>query len=302
MQITLALGGGGSKGCAHIGVLRCLQQHHFQIKAIAGTSVGAAIGAVFAAGYSPEEILARLETIDLQRLFTHGKQETPSLLGFYGLEKLLHEFLGERTFEQLKIPFAVTATDLKHSHEVILNQGRVIDAVKASMAIPGVFPSRPWNEYLLVDGGVMGNVPVSVARQFHPNLPVIAVVLSSYEPGYEIISPLEQIPTHPIFQQVIRLRVAQALNIFLTSMELSTNLLTELRLKIEKPEVIIRPNVKHIGLLAQVNFSACAQLGYEATKEMLPKLHRAVSLRSRIWRMMTRSLKECEPIHKIATS
>jgi NTE family protein len=223
MQITLALGGGGAKGCAHIGVLRCLQQHHFQIKAIAGTSVGAAIGAVFAAGYSPEEILTRLESIEFQRLFTHGKQETPSLLGFYGLEKLLHEFLGERTFEQLNFPLAVTATDLKHSREVILNQGRVIDALKASMAIPGVFPAQPWNEHLLVDGGVMGNVPVSVARQFFPTLPVVAVVLSSYEPGYEIISPPRTNPNHPNFQQIIRLRLPRQLNIFLTSKELSTN-------------------------------------------------------------------------------
>ncbi len=178
MDISLALGGGGSRGYAHVGVIRRLEQAGFRIRAVAGSSAGGIIAAFFAAGYTPDEMEAQFSRLDQTKLFGRSPDDGPALLGVAGAGKWLHEHLGGRTFDDLKIPCALTSVDLKSAREIILDRGRLVDAVLATIALPGILPPQQIEDYQLVDGGVLDPVPVSVARSLAPNLPVVAVVLT----------------------------------------------------------------------------------------------------------------------------
>lgn len=288
MDITVALGGGGAKGHAHIGVLRVLLRQGFRVRAVAGTSAGAIIGAMFAAGMSPDAIEAANLTVDQDRVFERNPHDGPSLMGLKGVEDLLRRTIGERTFEELALPFIATAVDVHSGEEVWLRHGRVLDAVLASSAVPGVFPPQTWNGRLLVDGGVLDPVPVRAARALAPNLPVVAVVLSP---------PPEQLgPTHaprllanvPFIHRISgRLRLAQAFDIFLRSVDVAGACFTEMRLALDQPDVVIRPAVGHIGLTDKVDIPAVAALGEQAAEAALPALREAVSWRGR-WQRLRR--------------
>src|SRR3990172_3275301 len=178
MNVTLALGGGGAKGNSHIGVLRRLEKENFRIRAVAGTSFGGIVAVMYAAGYSPAEIEQIFADVDQSRLYNRAKEESSSLLGLVGVRAWLDTVLGERTFEDLKIPCAVTATDMTSGREIILSKGRLKDALLATIALPGIFPVFVADGMELVDGGVLDPVPVSVARSLAPKLPVIAVILA----------------------------------------------------------------------------------------------------------------------------
>ncbi len=177
MDISLALGGGGSRGYAHIGVLRCLEREGFRVKAVSGTSAGGLIAIAYASGYTPDKMEEVFTKVDQTKLFVRSPDEGPGLLGFSGAIRFLEDFLGNRTFSDLKIPCAVVAVDLMARREVVLNHGRVVDAILATGAVPGIFPPRKLGETQLVDGAVLNPVPVSVARLLAPSLPVVAVVL-----------------------------------------------------------------------------------------------------------------------------
>jgi len=177
MNITLALGGGGAKGNSHIGVIRCLEKEGFKINAVAGTSFGGLVAVFYALGYSPDDIEEIFSTLDQSQLYGHSPDEGASLLGLAGATRWLNEVIGERTFDDLKIPCALTAADLKSGREVILSEGPLVDAVLATIAIPGIFPARHIGDLELVDGGTLNPVPVAQARLLMPKLPVVAVVL-----------------------------------------------------------------------------------------------------------------------------
>ncbi|MQC26674.1 MAG: hypothetical protein DWG76_04380 [Chloroflexi bacterium] len=162
--------------------------------------------------------------------------------------------------------------DLITGQEIILRQGRVKDAVMATIAVPGIFPPQTWGEYELVDGGMSNPVPVSVARGLAPGLPVVAVVLSKPpEQGVELpfTNPLSPIP---VLERISRLRLAQAFNTFARSVLAGGRLLTEMRLAVEKPEVIIRPDVDHVGLLERVDVHEIVQFGEEAARRQLGEI------------------------------
>jgi NTE family protein len=283
MDICLALGGGGVRGIAHIGVLDCLEEAGFRIRAIAGTSIGGLIGAVYASGYRPNEIGLFLESIDQRRMFNRKPEDGPSFMGYTGLAEALLEVLGEVSCAELKIPFACTAVDLNTSREVYLDDGRVIDAVLATIAVPGIFPPKVRGSAELIDGGILDPVPVRLARIIAPGLPVVAVVLSPPEkewpnaPQVNLVPPVSLPIPGPILDGFARLRMTQAFTIFVKSYGISGQMLTELRLKIDRPEVIIRPNVSQFGLLDMVMVNELSALGYQAANKAVPEIKKTVS-------------------------
>jgi NTE family protein len=285
MEITLALGGGGVRGAAHIGVLNGLEKAGYRIQALAGTSAGGIAGAVYAAGYSPEELLAEFTQLDQTNLYARLPGDGPSILGVAGINRLLERLLGERTFDELQIPLAVTALDLKSKKEVILKQGRVVDAVLATMSMPGVFPPQEYGDYLLVDGGLIDPVPVAPARSFFPYLPVVAVALDdpAHNAGISFTPPNFLMPS-PLLRTIARLRVAQAFSIFLESMDISSGFLTEFRLQLDQPDVIIRPHVGDLELLENINVVEISLRGEQALEKALPDLRRATNWQKRFQR------------------
>lgn len=272
MDIALALGGGGSRGNAHLGVLRALEKGGFQIKAVAGTSAGGMAAAVYAAGYTPQEIIQRFSQVDQGDLFRMG--DGRALLGVKGIINALTRFIDQERFSDLVLPCALTAVDITEMREVVLREGRVLDAVMATIAIPGIFPPKEWGDRYLVDGGVLDPVPVQVARSLAPNLPVVAVSLSPPQERWKEISAPEIFSDRPILKPITKLRVAQAFDIFTRSAELMTHMLTEKRLELERPDVIIRPDVVDIGILDKVDVVEVASRGDRAVEDALPQLQK----------------------------
>lgn len=289
MEISLALGGGGSRGAAHIGVLRVLETHKVRIRAVAGTSIGSIVGAFYAFGYTPDEIEDLFTSVDLPRLlYGWPLIDGPGLLGVRGIADFLRTHLGNRNFEDLNIPFAAIAVDLNSHREIVLKKGRVVDAILGSIAVPGIFPPKDYEPYRLVDGGTLNPVPVSVARALAPNLPVVAVTL--YPPLDQPSIPLNlQIPgPKPLLDQLSRLNITQAFQIFAEAIDIGQRKMTELRLKMEHPEVLIAPDTGDIGLLDSVDVPEIVKLGEQAALEAIPTLKRAVSWQKRLARLFGR--------------
>jgi NTE family protein len=278
MDITVALGSGGARGNAHIGVLRRLEREGFKIRAVAGTSFGAIVAALYAAGHTPDEIEATFQKVNQSKLYGRSPVEKPALLGLVGVRKWLDEVLPDNTFEELLLPCAFSAVDLNCGCEVVLDHGLVKDAIMATIAVPGIFPVCDWEGCQLIDGGVVNPVPVSLARKMAPSLPVVAVSLQTPagEPAQAIGVPVPGMLPKPILDRLSNFRYAQAFDIFLRSVDVTNRAMAEYRLKIDKPDVVIRPKVSDINLLDQVDVRKVAQRGEEAVEVVLPELRRMI--------------------------
>jgi NTE family protein len=177
-SIGLALGGGFARGIVHVGVLKVLEQEGIPISFVAGTSVGALIGAAYCSGVSPaelEEIAARVRFKDLARwtLSRYGFATNMRMITF------LNKILKVHTFEELQVPLAVTATDFGSGEGVVFRTGPLVDAVRASCAYPGVFLPVKVNGRLLVDGMLAHSLPTKPARDMGADK-VLAVTLRSH--------------------------------------------------------------------------------------------------------------------------
>lgn len=286
-DIVLALGGGGTKGSAHIGVLRVLEREGFNIRAVSGTSAGAMCACLYAFGYNPDEIQRLITAANHAGMFARTPNDGPSWVGLKGVHDMLEDSLGDCRFEDLRLPCAVTAVDLNTAERLVIGSGKVLEAVMASIAVPGIFPPQELDGRTLVDGGVMDPVPVGVARSLKPGLPVVAVVLSPPIDQWAGFSQPRLLGSLPLLNKYVsQSRFSQALNVFMRSIDIGGALLTELLLEIEKPDVLIRPAVRQIGLLDQVDVAEVASLGDRAAEHALPELNRAVTWQARLGRAL----------------
>lgn len=284
MDITLALGGGGAKGNSHIGVIRRLEKEGYKIRSVAGTSFGGIVAIFYASGLTPDEIEEIFTSTDQGSLYVRDSNDGPSLLGLSGARKLLGTVLGDKTFDDLKIPCAVTAVDTKTGNEVVISEGFLRDGVLATIALPGIFPTHPLNDWELMDGGVLNPVPVSVARMLSPDLPIVAVVLNDPldTPVRTYTIPVPSILPKQITDRIHRLQYAQAFDIFMRAVDLSSRAVAHYRLESDAPDIIVRPNVHHLELLDRVVVKDVAMLGEDAVEAILPELKKAVSWTNRM--------------------
>jgi len=288
MEITLALGGGGAKGNSHIGVLRRLEKEGFKIRSVAGTSFGGLVAILYASGRTPNEIEEIFSSVDQATLYGRDSKDGPSLLGLSGVRKLLDSLLGEKTFTDLKIPCAVTAVDTRTGSEVVISEGLLRDAVLATIALPGIFPPQRLNNWELMDGGVLNPVPVTVARMLSPELPIVAVVLNDPLdiPVRTYTIPVPAILPKQITERIYQLHYAQAFDIFMRAVDLSSRAVAHYRLEADAPDVIVRPKVHNIGLLDKIAVKDVAMLGEQALEEVLPQLKKAVSWSGRLNKLL----------------
>lgn len=286
MDITLALGGGGAKGNAHIGVLRQLEKEGFRVRALAGTSFGGLVASFYALGYSPDEIEELFASVDQTQFYGHRPDDGPSLIGLAGVTHLLEEKLGDCTFEDLKLPCVLTAVDLKSGNEVLLSKGRLVDAILATIAMAGVFPARYVDGLELVDGGTLDPVPVAPARMLAPRLPVVAVVLTLPMgiPAQSWGLPLQKYwPARILSGLLSKMRYASMWDVFARSLDITSRAITQYRLEVDQPDVIIRPQVYDIDTLDIVDVREVAKRGEAAALAALPQLRSLFTLRNR-WR------------------
>lgn len=190
----LALGGGAARGLSHIGIIRVLEAEGVVIRGVAGTSIGSIVGGLFCAGRlaAYEEYMRGLDARSFLRLLDPVMPRA-GLLGGARVMKQLQEMAGAVNIEDLTIPFTAVATDLHTGEEVRLRGGQMVEAMRASWAIPGIFAPVKLDDRWLVDGGVSMPVPVAAARELAAGLPVIAVNLNNTENHFqgEVVDLLE---------------------------------------------------------------------------------------------------------------
>jgi len=177
-KIALALGGGAARGWAHIGVLRALEEEGIEVGMIAGTSIGALVGGCYLAGKLDElEAFARSLTMRRIASLLDFTIRGSGLFGGMRLTRRMQEHIENLSIEDLDRPFVAVATEVNSGHEVWINSGSLITALRASYALPGIFEPIKCNNRTLVDGALVNPVPVSVCRA-HEELLVVAVNLN----------------------------------------------------------------------------------------------------------------------------
>jgi len=180
-KVGLALSSGAARGLAHVGVLAVLERRGVPIDMIAGTSIGAIVGALYAAGKDISEIKRAVKGLNRRQMLSLADFTIPTR-GFIKGKKItswLRSVVGDIDFEDLKIPFACVATDIGTGEEVVINQGSVVAAVRASASMPVIFTPAKWQGRYLVDGGLVNPIPVRVLKEMGADL-VIAVSVVPY--------------------------------------------------------------------------------------------------------------------------
>lgn len=176
-KIGLALGGGAVLGAAHVGVLKAIEELKIPIHAISGTSIGSLVASLYAFGKGYSDV----EKIALNISWSDISEFSPSRIGLFSNKKMrafLKKNIGEVTFEEARIPLSIVAANIANGQKVVLNKGAIAPCVTASMAIPGIFRPVKIEEQMLVDGGIVENVPISPLQALKPDY-IIAVDLNT---------------------------------------------------------------------------------------------------------------------------
>ena len=295
LKVGLALGGGGARGLSHIGVLKVLEREGIPIDIITGTSMGAILGAA----YALEKSFIKLENvvkkyskieefnIDLSFFSTKNQKKQPFFLkkmsdflkkGYIfnlelrkkylndgeGIKKIIHELVGDHYFKDTQIPFSAIAADLISGEKVVLNKGKLFDAILASSSIPGMFPPVNLDNKILVDGGIISVVPIETSRSMGANFVIAVNVNQRMKRKYEF---------------------KNAVDILFRSDSITS---TELRrLQISTADIIISPKV---GQIHWSNFSKpekCIRAGEIAAESKIQELKRKLkSTEPKWWRRL----------------
>src|SRR5687767_1024283 len=261
-KVALVLGGGGLKGFAHIGVFRALQELGIDPIVVAGTSIGALIGAAYARGMPVSEMADRARTLkrrDLFRLNRMGmileRQHSPAIYLEEPLRQVVESVVAAKRFDQLKKTLLVNTVDIQRGAQVVwglpgLRDVSVVDAVYASCALPGFYPPGNIDGRLCVDGGVIDNLPVSIAGRGMDA--VIAV-----DTGSSDLEPEKDIATSGFAS--IYMRAASTMMHALQLAPFGT--------WTRPPMILIRPKVNHIGWFSFAHTDELLEAGYRAAME-----------------------------------
>ena len=272
-KVGLALGGGGARGLAHIGVLDVLQEEGVPIDMIAGTSAGAAIGAIYAQGKEASLIKELALGLDWKRLLSLVDFALPKT-GFIGGRKITHllePIVGRNIkFSDLRIPLACVATDIMTGEEVVINQGSVLEAVRASISIPVILTLVKRKGRYLVDGGLVDPVPVSVLRTMGADFIIaVNVIPDISDRVHKSDEPVTKDVKEPnIFSVIIQ-------SVYIGSYSLA-------RSCSEDADMVIRPQVAHIGFGDLHRAQECILQGELAAQETIPEIKRRLKIRKAI--------------------
>ena len=263
MKIGLVLGGGGARGFAHVGVLKSLEKRGIEPVAIAGCSMGGIVGALIAAGFDSGSILDIVEKVKPWDLLDVGRMG--SLIGGRGMAHQMGKYLPD-TFEELKIPLAVTAVDLQEGKLVVLSKGPLHPALRGTSSIPGIISTEHHGERFLIDGGLLNNLPVDVIRSL-TNAPVLAVDVAS-PPNRHI--PVKESLLDRARDIATGKKRPLTFEMFMKAFDIPAAMLTESRLALNPPDVLVRPLLDpDLKTEDMKRFSEAADAGYVATEAAL---------------------------------
>lgn len=259
-KVALALGGGISRGLAHIGVLEVLEKEKVPINMIAGTSIGAIIGAMYAQGKNVSAIkeFALTQSHKLPISFLDIALSRNGLIRGGKIRRLLETIIDSKIkVSDLKIPFACIATDIMNGEEIVLNQGLLLENIRASISIPVIFTTVKLDGRYLVDGGLVNPIPVDILK----------------DKGADIIIAVNVIPNiRANIRQKEKLKEPSIFDVIMNSMNITNTLLVKHSL--EGADIIIEPDVGHIGASDFHRVEECISLGKKAAEESMHKIRK----------------------------
>jgi NTE family protein len=264
-KVGLALGGGAARGLAHIGVLEALEHEGIPIDMIAGTSMGAIIGAFYA--HTRDINLIKDLAIEVGkhriRFFTDLTIPRTGILRWKWVEDRLKRVIGGVRFEDLKIPFSCVAVDIDNGEELILNEGLVWDAARASATIPVALSINPWKNRYLVDGGVSNPVPVNALQQMGADF-VIAVNVLHDAVNVTAQEPHKKVREHNIFTIMTKTVYILSYRVIGTSLA--------------GADVVIEPDMGGIAFTDFHRAEECIKRGALMTQKIIPEIKHRLSL------------------------
>ncbi len=306
-KVGLALGSGSARGLAHIGVIKAIKEAGIQVDYVAGTSVGAVIGAVFASG-KIDSLHSAYLGMDWKNIAYFFDVVFPKsgIIDGKKITNFLRDYIPSKRIEELLLPFKAVATALDTGEEVVLDSGDVIDSVRASISVPGIFTPVRRNEQILVDGGLVNPVPVSVVRAMGADI-VIAVDLnndivagkssltetnsieknslvqsltsigeSKYLAAMERINSRLQSINNPALNHIRAWLAEESLpsifEVLLSSINIMETQITRSRLQIDPPDLLIQPPLGSVRFLEFNRAEEIISLGYEETRQQIELL------------------------------
>ncbi|MFW6233389.1 MAG: patatin-like phospholipase family protein [Nanoarchaeota archaeon] len=265
-KIGLALGGGAARGFAHIGVLKVLEKNGIKIDFVSGTSIGSVIGALYCAGYSPEEMEKLAKSIKWKSLIDLSVPRSGLLKGDK-IEKYIREKIENKKFSELNKKLFLTAVDINENKEVIFNKGDVARAVRASISIPGVFNPISMNKNILVDGGVLDPLPTDILKKQKADI-IIGINLNHVnekQVSLETSKSDKKSNLPSITKSIIK------------SIQLMQEDLTIKNLRLEQGNIIISPDLKKINYYDFHKVDDLIKAGEDATKKEINKIKKLQS-------------------------
>ncbi|WP_111933843.1 patatin-like phospholipase family protein [Paraburkholderia bryophila] len=290
-SVGLVLSGGGARGYAHLGVLKVLEENRIPVDCIAATSMGSVVGGLYASGMTAQDMQNRLAGINLadiafdvtdradlpqsrredERLYVNslalgyganGFRLPVGLVQGNRLQALLQDWTsavpGNVSFDRLPIPYRAIATDLRTGEKVVLDHGSLPQAIRASMALPGLFAPADIDGRTLVDGGIVSNLPIETARDMGANVVIAVDIGSPLRPLDALASPAD------VMQQMIGILIHQNV--------------ARQREQLQPEDVLIQPALGSLSFTDFANASQAIAAGAAATRAMLPQLqHLALS-------------------------
>ena len=295
VKIGLALGSGSARGWSHIGVIESLQANGIEPDIICGCSIGALVGASYAANKisALEDWVRSLSLFETAR-FASLDTSFNGVINKDRLQKVLRQFIAEDSFSisDLERPFASVATELSSGREIWIAEGSLLDAVWASISLPGLFPPVRHNNRWVVDGGLVNPVPISVCRALGADF-VIAVNLNGDLVGRHLDKPVSKSGPEkpPHWSDKIRrslggdakqnanidevdAKIPRVFETIAASINIVQDRITRSRMVGEPPDILITPELADIGLLEFYRATECIEEGKESVRRALPEIER----------------------------
>ncbi len=301
--VGLALGSGAARGMSFIGILEELEDSGIEISFLAGTSIGALIGAMFASGVPVsrmEKVACSLNWRRLARLID-PIIPTSGLIDGKKVASFIDELLPVKSFEELERPLAVTATDVETGELVIIRQGNLLEAIQAAIAFPGIFTPVRFADRFLVDGGLCAPVPTDIVRNMGAEIVIGACAIPEVEKNYaETFSPVSEQSSDTLgflehfnsewienkFREVWQGQSDRSRNsaaqtnrkppgifrVFAQSIAIMENQINSLRIENSQIDLLIRPDLKEINLLEFHRAKECIAAGKKATRASLQSI------------------------------
>jgi NTE family protein len=289
-RIGLALGSGGARGWAHVGILRALDSAGVTPDVVAGTSIGALIAGVHLAGHLPTlEAWARKLTRPRLLAYLDPRMSGGGLIGGQRMLAFMARHLGELKVEDLPVPFVAVTTDLSTGHEVWLQEGRLAETLRTAISLPGVFTPVRREGHWLVDGALVNPVPVSVCRALGADV-VIAANLNADQLGKlnlargrrwrrigglepDLLEQSRALKGHARTAWARRARnTPSLLSVMVAALKITQDRITRARLAADPPDVTIRPDLGHIGLLEFDRAVEAIETGERAAADAIAEL------------------------------